>query len=157
MNMNRREVLKASGGTTVMALMISAGLLKAGDVAAQEWNKNAFEAKSLNDTVKALGGTAATESKDITFVNAPDIAENGAVVPVGVQSKIPKTEMIAILVEKNPNSLSAAFTIPDGTEATVSTRVKMGQTSNVHAVVKADGKFYYATKEIKVTLGGCGG
>jgi sulfur-oxidizing protein SoxY len=79
------------------------------------------------------------------------------VVPVGVQSKIPKTEMIAILVEKNPNSLSASFTIPDGTEATVSTRVKMGQTSNVHAVVKAEGKFYYATKEIKVTLGGCGG
>ncbi|MCA3018173.1 MAG: thiosulfate oxidation carrier protein SoxY [Rhodocyclaceae bacterium] len=157
MNMNRREVLKASGGTTVMALMISAGLLKAGDAAAQEWNKNAFETKNLNDTVKALGGTAATESKDITFVNAPDIAENGAVVPVGVQSKIPKTEMIAILVEKNPNSLSASFMIPEGTEATVSTRVKMGQTSNVHAVVKADGKFYYATKEIKVTLGGCGG
>ncbi|AMS32318.1 MAG: thiosulfate oxidation carrier protein SoxY [Betaproteobacteria bacterium] len=157
MNMNRREVLKASGGTTVMALMISVGLLKSGDAAAQEWNKNAFEAKNLNDTVKALGGTAATESKDITFVNAPDIAENGAVVPVGVQSKIPKTEMIAILVEKNPNSLSASFTIPDGTEATVSTRVKMGQTSNVHAVVKAEGKFYYATKEIKVTLGGCGG
>ncbi|MBC7623505.1 MAG: thiosulfate oxidation carrier protein SoxY [Aeromicrobium sp.] len=155
--MNRRQVLKVSGGTTVMALMISAGLLKAGDVAAQEWNKNAFETKNLNDTVKALGGTAATESKDIIFVNAPDIAENGAVVPVGVQSKIPKTEMIAILVEKNPNSLSASFMIPDGTEATVSTRVKMGQTSNVHAVVKADGKFYFASKEIKVTLGGCGG
>ena len=155
--MNRREVLKAGGGTTVMALMLSAGLLKSGDVAAQEWNKNAFEAKNLNDTVKALGGMTAVESKDITFVNAPDIAENGAVVPVGVQSKIPKTEMIAILVEKNPNSLAASFTIPAGTEAVVSTRVKMGQTSNVHAVVKADGKFYFATKEIKVTLGGCGG
>ena len=140
-----------------MALMLSAGLLKAGDVAALEWNKNAFETKNLNDTVKALGGTTATESKDITFVNAPDIAENGAVVPVGVQSKIPKTEMIAILVEKNPNSLSASFTIPEGTEAVVSTRVKMGQTSNIHAVVKADGKFYFATKEVKVTLGGCGG
>ena len=106
---------------------------------------------------QALGGTTATESKDITFVNAPDIAENGAVVPVGVQSKIPKTEMIAILVEKNPNSLSASFMIPEGTEAVVSTRVKMGQTSNIHAVVKADGKFYFATKEVKVTLGGCGG
>ena len=155
--MNRREALKVSGGSTVMALMVSAGLLKAGDVAAQEWNKNAFETKNLNDTVKALGGTTATESKDITFVNAPDIAENGAVVPVGVQSKIPKTEMIAILVEKNPNSLSASFMIPEGTEAVVSTRVKMGQTSNIHAVVKADGKFYFATKEVKVTLGGCGG
>lgn len=155
--MNRREVLKASSSGTVMALMLSAGLLKAGDVAAQEWNKNAFETKNLQDTVKALGGTTATESKDITFVNAPDIAENGAVVPVGVQSKIPKTEMIAILVEKNPNSLSASFMIPEGTEAVVSTRVKMGQTSNIHAVVKADGKFYFATKEVKVTLGGCGG
>ncbi len=155
--MNRRDVLKASSGSTVMALMLSAGLLKAGDVAAQEWNKNAFDTKNLNDTVKALGGTTAIESKDITFVNAPDIAENGAVVPIGVQSKIPKTDMIAILVEKNPNSLSAAFTIPDGTEAVVSTRVKMGQTSNIHAVVKADGKFYFATKEVKVTLGGCGG
>jgi len=155
--MNRREVLKASSSGTVMALMLSAGLLKVGDVAAQEWNKNAFETKNLQDTVKALGGTTATESKDITFVNAPDIAENGAVVPVGVQSKIPKTEMIAILVEKNPNSLSASFMIPEGTEAVVSTRVKMGQTSNIHAVVKADGKFYFATKEVKVTLGGCGG
>jgi len=155
--MNRREALKVGGSSTVMALMVSAGLLKAGDVAAQEWNKNAFDTKNLNDTVKALGGSAATESKDITFVNAPDIAENGAVVPVGVTSKLPKTEMIAILVEKNPNTLAAAFTLGEGAEPTVSTRVKMGQTSNVYAVVKADGKFYYATKEIKVTLGGCGG
>ncbi len=155
--MNRREVLKASTGSTVMALMVSAGLLRPGDVAAQEWNKNAFEAKNLNDTVKAFGGAAATVSRDITFLNTPDIAENGAVVPVGVQSKIPKTEMIAILIEKNPNSLAAAFTISEGSEAIVSTRVKMLQTSNVHAVVKADGKFYFATREVKVTLGGCGG
>lgn len=155
--MNRREAIKTSSGTAVLALMASAGLLKTGDVFAQEWNKNAFETKNLADTVKALGGATPAESKDISFVNAPDIAENGAVVPVGVQSKLPKTEMIAILVEKNPNSLSAVFTIPDGTEPVVSTRVKMGQTSNVHAVVKADGKYYFATKEIKVTLGGCGG
>ena len=155
--MNRREALKTGSGASVLALMMSAGLLKPGAAEAQEWNKNAFEAKNLGDTVKALGGAMPVESKDIVFVNAPDIAENGAVVPVGVQSRLPKTEMIAILVEKNPNSLSAAFTLPEGTEPFVSTRVKMGQTSNVHAVVKADGKFYYATKEIKVTLGGCGG
>jgi sulfur-oxidizing protein SoxY len=155
--MNRREALKTGSGTTVMALLISAGLIKPSDALAQEWNKGAFEAKNLNDTVRALGGMAATESKDISFVNAPDIAENGAVVPIGVQSKIAKTDMVAILVEKNPNSLSAAFMIPEGTEPTVSTRVKMGQTSNVHAVVRADGKFFYATKEVKVTLGGCGG
>jgi len=155
--MNRRDALKTSGGTMVMALAASAGLFRTGEAFAQEWNKSAFEVKNLNDVVKAMGGSTATESKDISFVNAPDIAENGAVVPVGATSKIPKTESISILVEKNPNALSASFTIPDGTEPTITTRVKMGQTSNVYALVKADGKFFYAVKEVKVTLGGCGG
>ena len=155
--MNRREVLKTSGGTVALALAASAGLLNATAVSAQAWNKAAFEVKSLNEVVKAMGGTAATESKDISFVNAPDIAENGAVVPIGATSKIPKTESISILVEKNPNALSASFMIPDGTEPTVSTRVKMSQTSNVYALVKAEGKYFYAMKEVKVTLGGCGG
>ncbi len=155
--MNRREALKTSGGTMALALAASAGLLNSGPVSAQAWNKAAFEVKSLNEVVKALGGTTATESKDISFVNAPDIAENGAVVPIGASSKIPKTESISILVEKNPNALSASFTIPEGTEPTISTRVKMGQTSNIYALVKADGKYFYAVKEVKVTLGGCGG
>ena len=78
-------------------------------------------------------------------------------VPVGVSSSIPKTESIAILVEKNPNMLVAVFDIPAGTDPSISTRMKMGQSSNVYALVKADGKFYVASKEIKVTLGGCGG
>ena len=156
MNQSRRNLLQVSSGATVMALAASAGLFKSGNIYAAEWNKAAFDTKTLQDTVKALGGTAATESKDIV-ITSPDIAENGAVVPVSVSSKLGKTESISILVEKNPNSLSAAFDIPGGTEPFVSTRVKMGQTSNVHAVVKADGKYYYATKEIKVTLGGCGG
>ena len=155
--MNRRDVLKAGSSGSVIALMLSAGLLKSEVAFAQEWNKGAFETKSLADTVKALGGTAPIESKDVVFSSAPDIAENGAVVQVGVQSKLPKTESIAILVEKNPHALAANFTIPDGTEPIVTTRVKIGQTSNVYALVKADGKFYYASKEIKVTLGGCGG
>jgi sulfur-oxidizing protein SoxY len=157
MNTSRRRVLKASSGSVVMALAATSGLIPMGAAYAEDWNKAAFEAKSLNDVVKALGGAAAAESKDITFVNAPDIAENGAVVPIGVTSKIPKTESISILVEKNPNALSASFAIPDGTDPTVSTRVKMGQSSNVYALVKADGKYFFATKEIKVTLGGCGG
>lgn len=157
MNRSRRNLLQASSGTTVMALAVSAGIFKSGDLFAAEWNKAAFDTKTLQETVKALGGTVATESKDIVFVTAPDIAENGAVVPVAIASKIPMTESIAILVEKNPNSLSAAFDIPAGTEPFVSTRVKMGQTSNVYALVKADGKYFFATKEIKVTLGGCGG
>ena len=153
----RRKVLKGSGGAAVMGLALAAGLFKPGSAWAQVgWNKAAFETKSVNDTVKALGGAAASESKDIV-ITSPDIAENGAVVPFTITSRIPKTESIALLVEKNPNVLAANFTIPAGTEPGVQTRVKMGQTSNVVALVKADGKFYYTGKEVKVTLGGCGG
>ena len=96
------------------------------------------------------------DSTDIVL-KTPDIAENGAVVPIGITSSIPKTESIAILIEKNPNMLAASFDIPAGTDPSVGTRVKMGQSSNVYALVKADGKYYVAAKEIKVTLGGCGG
>jgi sulfur-oxidizing protein SoxY len=155
MNQNRREFVKVSG---VLGLMAAAGLITTQEAQAQQqaWNKAAFEAKDLTETVKALGGATAAQSADIT-ITAPDIAENGAVVPVGVTSKIPNTQGIYVLVEKNPNALAAGFAIPAGTEANVSTRIKMGQTSNVHAVVKADNKFFVATKEVKVTLGGCGG
>jgi sulfur-oxidizing protein SoxY len=111
----------------------------------------------MDDTVKALGGATPAQSKDITFFQTPDIAENGAVVPVGVTSNIAKTESIAILIEKNPNMLAAVFDIPAGTDPSLSTRVKMGQSSNIYALVKADGKYYVASKEVKVTLGGCGG
>ncbi len=155
MTQNRRAFVKLSG---VFAVMAAAGLLSADEAFAQQqaWNKAAFESKNLDETVKALGGATAVPSGDIT-ITAPDIAENGAVVPVNVTSKIPNTQNVYILVEKNPNSLAAGFGIPPGTEPSVATRIKMGQTSNVHAVVKADNKFYVATKEVKVTLGGCGG
>lgn len=157
MNDDRRKVLKGTGGMAVMGLAVAAGLLKPGAAAAQAWNKEAFATKNVNDTVKAMGGSSgAAESKDIV-ISSPDIAENGAVVPFTVTSRLPKTESIALLVEKNPNALAASFDIPAGTEAGVTTRVKMGQTSNVTALVKADGKFYYTTKEVKVTIGGCGG
>jgi len=139
-----------------MALAASAGLLGPSGAWAQAWNKAAFETKNLADTVKAMGGSAPTESKDIV-ISSPDIAENGAVVPFTVSSRLPKTESIALLIDKNPNALAASFDIPAGTEAGVTTRVKMGQTSNVTALVKADGKYYYTTKEVKVTIGGCGG
>jgi len=155
MDHNRREFIRAGG---VLGLMVAAGLLTAEQAQAQQaaWNKAAFDTKSVDDTVKALGGASAAQSGDIA-ITAPDIAENGAVVPVGVTSKIPNTQAIYILVEKNPNTLAAGFGIPAGTEANVATRIKMGQTSNVYAVVKADNKFYTASKEVKVTLGGCGG
>ena len=157
MQNTRRKVLKAGGGMTLYALLIAAGWLKPGDVAAQSWNKSAFEAKSLDEALKAFAGGSSAQSKDIAFVSTPDIAENGAVVPIGITSSIPKTEAIAILVEKNPNPLAAIFEIPSGTEPAIGTRVKMAQTSNVYALVKADGKYFVASKEIKVTLGGCGG
>src|SRR4051794_2833684 len=116
MNSGRRRVLQGTGGAAVMGLAMAAGLFKPGSAWAQaDWNKAAFDTKSLNDAVKALGGASAAESKDIT-ITSPDIAENGAVVPFTISSKLPKTEQLAILVEKNPNILAASFTIPDGTE-----------------------------------------
>jgi sulfur-oxidizing protein SoxY len=154
----RRRALQSGGGLTLLALVAAAGWARPSDaLAADAWNAAAFDTKSLDDTVKALGGGAPAQSKDIVFLQTPDIAENGAVVPIGVASNIPKTEAIAILVEKNPNTLAALFEIPAGTDPSISTRVKMGQSSNVYALVKADGKYYVAAKEIKVTLGGCGG
>ena len=157
MNATRRDVLKKGGGLTLLSLVAAAGWLGSDDARAADWNKAAFETKSLDETIKALGGSASAQSKDIAFVSTPDIAENGAVVPIGVASAIAKTESIAILIEKNPNILAAVFDIPPGTDPTISTRVKMGQSSNVYALVKADGKYYVASMEIKVTLGGCGG
>jgi sulfur-oxidizing protein SoxY len=150
-------VLRSGGGLTLLALVAAAGWLRPGEAAADGWNTAAFDTHSLDDTLKALGGGPAAQSKDIVFVSTPDIAENGAVVPIGITSNIPKTESIAILIEKNPNVLSAVFDVPPGTEPALSTRVKMAQTSNVYALVRADGKYYVAAKEIKVTLGGCGG
>jgi sulfur-oxidizing protein SoxY len=157
MDRGRRAVLKSGGGMTLLGLLAAAGWLEAGNASAESWNKAAFDARSLPEAVKALGGSEPARSSDIVFVQTPDIAENGAVVPIGVVSRIPKTDGIAILIEKNPNILAAVFDLPAGTEPAVTTRVKMAQTSNVHAVVKAEGKYYVASKEIKVTLGGCGG
>ena len=156
-NTKRRQALKTGGAWTLLTLVAAAGWLKPGDAAAEAWNKGAFETHSMDETLKALGGSAPVQSKDIAFFSTPDIAENGAVVPIGITSSVPKTESIAILIEKNPNMLAAVFDIPPGTDPSLSTRVKMGQTSNVYALVKADGKYYVASKEIKVTLGGCGG
>jgi sulfur-oxidizing protein SoxY len=158
MNSQRRNLLQTGGGMTLLAMLAAAGWLRPQPaMAADAWNAAAFETKSMNDTLKALGSGTPAQSIGITFLQTPDIAENGAVVPIGVASTIPKTESIAILIEKNPNMLTAVFDIPPGTEPSISTRVKMGQSSNIYALVKADGKYYVASKEIKVTLGGCGG
>ncbi len=147
---SRRDVLKHGG---LLALLVGCGALTLEQARAADGT--GFEAKTLDEALKILGGKPA-DSKDVT-ITSPDIAENGAVVPVAVTSAIPKTDAIYILVEKNPFPLTATFTIPDGTEPFVSTRVKMGESTKVYAVVRADGKLYSTSKETKVTLGGCGG
>lgn len=151
-NLTRRDVLRAGA---MMALLVSAGI--ATPAQAAEWNKTAFSIKGVNDVLKQLGGGAVDKGGAGVHLTAPDIAENGAVVPLVVTSTLPGTDMIAILVEKNPNMLAATFGIPAGTEPFVSTRVKMSETSMVYAAVRANGKWILASKEVKVTLGGCGG
>lgn len=154
MNQKRRETLKVGAG--LLALLAAAGIISPGEAHAADWNKAAFEGKTMQDALKALGASGPANSTDIV-IRAADIAENGAVVPVGVESKIPGTQSISILVDKNPSALAASFDIPAGTDPLITTRVKMGQTSDVYALVKANDKFFMAKKEIKVTLGGCGG
>jgi sulfur-oxidizing protein SoxY len=146
---DRRKFVMLSGG--LISLLLAAGFVRA-----EEWNKAAFEGKHLDDVIRGLGGDGAQESTDVVIL-APEIAENGAVVPMQIISKLDKTESIAIVVEKNPNPLAANFTIPAGTLPDIQTRVKMAQTCSVYALVRAGGDFFYSAKEIKITQGGCGG
>ena len=155
MNALRRNVLKGAASAGTVAVAVAAGLLKPTQALAA-WNKAAFEAKNVGDAMKGLGVSAPADSKDIA-IKAPDIAENGAVVPVEITSNIPGTTGIAIFAEKNASPLIASFTLSGGTEGYISTRIKLGQTSLVRAVVQAGGKSYTAAKEVKVTIGGCGG
>jgi sulfur-oxidizing protein SoxY len=117
MNNQRRNVLKSGSGAALLSVLAAAGIITPG-MALADWNKAAFDAKSMADTLKALGAGTPADSKDVQ-VTGPDIAENGAVVPVGVSSTLPNVTMVAILIEKNPNALAASFTLPEGTEANV--------------------------------------
>lgn len=156
MNHTRRTVLKGVGAAALLPGLIAAGLLKPTQVLAAEWNKAAFEAHDIAGALKGMGAGATADSKDL-ILKVQDIAENAAMVPVDVTSNIPNTSSIAILVEKNPFPLSALFTFANGAVPDVSVRLKLAQTSVVKAVAKADGKFYTAQREVKVTAGGCGG
>jgi len=150
--LTRRKTLKHSA--IVAGLLATTGLLPQ---LAFAYNKAAFDAKSLNDVVKALGGSAPTESKDVT-IGGPDIAENGAVVPLTTSTTLAGVKHMLILVEKNPSAMVAMFNVTDAVEANFATRAKMGQSSDVYAVaIMNDGKALFAKKEVKVTLGGCGG
>lgn len=149
---NRRETLKQ--GMTLGGLLASTGLFPQ---FAWAYNKTAFDAKSVADVAKAFGASAPVASKDVT-ITGPDIAENGAVVPLGVSTSMAGVKHLLILVEKNPSALVAMFNVSDAVESSFSTRAKMGQSSDVYAVaITSDGKALFAKKEVKVTLGGCGG
>ena len=154
---SRREMLCRSAH--VATLLAAVGLFPqlAYAQAAPGFNVEAFAAKNMAEVMKALGGSAPAESKDVS-VTGPDIAENGAVVPIGASTALPGVKRLLILVEKNPSMLAAMFNVTDAIDANISTRVKMGQSSNVFAVAMMnDGKVLFAQKEVKVTLGGCGG
>ncbi len=155
MNRLRRGFLKLAGGLGALAAAGGTALLRPMTGWAAPWNKAGFESKALAEALKNLGAANAAESRDIV-ITAPDIAENGAVVPIAVTSRIPGTQQISIVTEKNPFPLAATFDVSGGGEAYVSIRIKMGQTSDVWAVVKANGRFYSAKKEVKITVGGCG-
>jgi sulfur-oxidizing protein SoxY len=148
-----------SDSARVAAALAAAGWLPqvAFAQSAGAWNKAAFEAKSMAELMKAVSASAPVESKDVTLT-APDIAENGAVVPIGVATTLAGVRQMLVLVEKNPNTLVASFDVTDAVDPSFSTRVKMGQSSDVFAVaLTGDGKALFAKKEVKVTLGGCGG
>jgi sulfur-oxidizing protein SoxY len=153
----RRKILKGAVAGSLVGLSFGAFPWPAyADADAKEWPAEAFTQKSEADTLKALYGKSAVASDKISL-DAPEIAENGAVVPIAVSSTLPKVTGIAILVLENPNMLAAAYKIPDGTQASVSNRLKMAKTTKVLAVVESGGKLYSASKEVKVTVGGCGG
>jgi sulfur-oxidizing protein SoxY len=155
--MKRREFVQSTTGAAALGLAASVGVFPTIASAQTAWNKAAFEAKSLAEVIKALGSSEpATENKDV-ILSAPEIAENGNVVRLGVQSAIAGTTWLGLVVEKNPAALTAGFDVMAGTEANMSTNVKMGQSTNVYALAKVGDKYFYAVKEVKVTLGGCGG
>jgi sulfur-oxidizing protein SoxY len=157
---NRRETLKAMGLVAALAAVPRHALGQMAGAAAPgiQWNAAAFNAQTVGDALKALGAGTPAATTDVNWGATPEIAENGAVVPVNVTSRIPGTEAIAILVEKNPSKLAANFFFPEGTAPALSTRVKMSESSMVYALVRTkDNKSFLASREIKVTLGGCGG
>jgi len=155
MNLVRRSLFKLAGSVIAIAAAGAISMLRPMQAWAATWNKAGFDSKALADVLKTLGATAATESRDIV-ITAPDIAENSALVPVEVTSRIPNTQSVSVIAEKNPFPLVAIIEFFNGSEPYAYVRIKMGQTSNVWAVVKADGKFYTAKKEVKITVGGCG-
>jgi sulfur-oxidizing protein SoxY len=156
-NAARRMVLKGAVVGSLAGLGLGSFPFPAfADADPKQWPQDAFKQKNEADALKALYGKSA-EASDKVSLDAPEIAENGAVVPVAITSSLPNVSGIAILVLENPFTLAAAYKIPEGTSASVASRLKMAKTSKIVAVVESGGKLYSATKEVKVTVGGCGG
>ena len=153
----RRLILKGAASVALIGLgNLPFSLAPAFAAANDKYPEDAFKQKSDADAIKALYGKTA-EPSDKVKMDAPEIAENGAVVPISVSSTLDNVTSISILVAENPNALAASYRIPEGTLPSVANRLKMAKTTNVIAIVEAGGKLYSATKEVKVTVGGCGG
>jgi len=153
----RRIILRSAGASGAISVLLAAGLLRPTGVLAAEWNRPAFTATSLSDAIKASGLTGSVESSGIV-IKTVEIAENGAQVPVEVVSNIADSQTIAVFVDKNPLPLAASLNFAKGTLARVRLQLKMAESSRIRVVVKAaDGKTYHTSREVKVTLGGCGG
>ena len=147
--MKRRTLLQFGGAVTALLVLTPLRALAA------VWNKPAFEAQKIDGALQGLGIVASSNSADIELI-APQVAENGAIVQIEVKSRIPGTEAIAILVEKNPTPLVANFMFSNGAEPYLVTRIKMAETSELKAIVKVGGNYYSASRKVEVALGGCG-
>ena len=143
--------------TIIKSLITITGISMVSRFAWAAWPQDAFDGEDIEAVTNALYGTSEAADSDMIKLKAPDIAENGAVVPISVSTDMPNVESISILVDGNPNPLASTFEMTETSVADVSTRIKMSKTSNVIALVKADGKVYKAAQEVKVTIGGCGG
>lgn len=155
-NLKRRVFLKGSVAAGTLGVAVSAGLLMPGTVMAA-WPKAAFSSKNMEGALDSIMGSNAAAASDAIQIKAPDIAENGAVVPITISTTLEGVESIALLALANATPLASSMTLGEGAEGFLSTRIKMGKTGDVVAVLKAGGKLYRASKGVKVTIGGCGG
>ncbi|HET7775916.1 MAG TPA: thiosulfate oxidation carrier protein SoxY [Azospira sp.] len=152
----RRHFLKNAAHCGLAASLLAAGLLRPGRVLAAEWNQPAFAATTLAEALKAAGISPQPDSREVQ-INAAEVAENGGNVPVEVTCNLPSVQSIALFVEKNPFPLATSLEFAPGVEPYLKLPLKLAESTKVKAVVKAGGKTYIATREIHVTIGGCGG
>ena len=155
LNGKRRMLLARLGAGAASGLALATGWLRPQYSLAAEWNKTAFDARSLAGALKGAGVVNPVSTQNIV-IRTPDIAESGAQVPIEIASGLPGTDMLYLFVDKNPQPFAGSFSFMNGAEAFVSTRIKMGETSNLSIVARARGRFYLAVREVKVTIGGCG-